>query len=202
MIGDGEAGRIARGSGLVLVGYRGTGKSTVGRIVAERTQAPFADADLELERAEGRSIRTIFDGDGEGEFRRIEASTLARLVATPELTGGVLSTGGGAILAEANRRAIRAFGLVVWLTADADVLAERLARSHHAVGDRPALTAAGTLGEVAAVLAHRAPLYQAAADVAVVSGGRSVHEVVDVVIDAWNRANAARRAARHEGATR
>ena len=177
--------RFRHPSGLVLIGYRGTGKSTVGRIVAERRRCPFADADIELERAAGRSIRSIFEVEGEPAFRRLETSTLADLVAAPNLAGGVLSTGGGAILAEANRRVLRTFGLTVWLTADPDTLAHRLTHSRNPLADRPPLTAAGTLSEVATVLGARTPLYREAADLEMPSNGRSVHEVADAVLHAW-----------------
>jgi len=179
-------------TGLVLIGYRGTGKSTVGRIVAERSRRPFADADIELERASGRSIRSIFERDGESAFRAWETEVLLNLAASPRLAGGVLATGGGAILLEANRRALRRFGLVVWLTADAPTLARRLSGSRHGGGDRPALTAAGTLAEVADVLEARTPIYRQVADFEVVSAGRSVFEVADSVLEVWNRATAAR----------
>ena len=182
-----DAADHPRGTGLVLVGYRGTGKSTVGRIAADRTGAPFADADVELERSLGRSIRSIFEAEGEPAFREHEAGTLARLAATPGLGGGILATGGGAILRADNRRSLRAFGLVVWLTADAETLARRLAHSRQGLADRPALTAAGTLDEVAAVLERRFPLYQAASDVEVASAGRSVAEVTEAVIRHWDR---------------
>ena len=185
----------SRGPGLVLVGYRGTGKSTIGRIVAERARSPFADADTEFERAHGRPIRAVFAEEGEAGFRLREAAPLESLVDLPELTGGVLATGGGAVLAESNRRALRRFGLVVWLTADAETLARRLANSRNPLADRPALTAAGTLDEVAAVLEARLPAYRASADVEVASAGRSVGEVVESVLELWQaRANPAGRA--------
>lgn len=178
--------RPTRGPGLVLVGYRGTGKSTIGRVVAERAGCPFADADAEFERAVGRPIRVVFAEEGEGGFRLREAALLESLVDAPELAGGVLATGGGAVLAESNRRALRRFGLVVWLTADAETLARRLANSRNPLADRPALTAAGTVGEVAAVLEARLPVYRAAADVEVASAGRSVGEVVESVLGIWH----------------
>ena len=178
--------------GLVLIGYRGTGKSTVGRIVAERSRRPFADADIELERSSGRSIRSIFERDGEPAFRALETEVLLRLAASSRLAGGVLATGGGAVLREANRRAIRQFGLVVWLTADAETLARRLSGSRHAGVDRPALTAAGTSAEVADVLEARTPIYRQVADFEVVSAGRSVFEVAESVLEVWKKAMAAR----------
>ena len=192
-------GRPLPASGLVLIGYRGTGKSTVGRIIAERTLCPFVDVDTEIERRAGRSIRSIFETDGESGFRRVEAATLGDLTTSPGLRGGALATGGGAILAETNRLALREFGLVVWLTADPETLTRRLAGTRHSLADRPALTSAGTLDEVATVLEARTPLYQATADVAILSAGRAVHEVVDSVLEAWREAIERRNLARKRG---
>jgi shikimate kinase len=167
--------------GLALVGARGTGKTSVGRIVADRLGLPFADADEELQRRAGRPIAAIFAAQGEPAFRDLEEEVLAALATR---AGLVLATGGGAVLRAANRRALRRFGLVVWLTAGPDVLAGRLRRD---VGGRPALTAAGTLAEVAAVLEARTPLYREVADATVETAGRTPAEVADAVLDAWSR---------------
>ncbi len=169
--------------GLALVGYRGTGKSTVGRILAERLGRPFADADNEIEAQAGRSIRSIFEEDGEPAFRERESRVLATL--TTRLRGGVLATGGGAVLAEANRRLIRGFGFVAWLAADPETLARRLSASGAGVAERPPLTAAGTLGEIAGVLAARVALYREVADAAIVTDGLSPDRVADAVLVAW-----------------
>jgi shikimate kinase len=166
--------------GLALVGARGTGKTSVGRIVADRLGLPFADADQELQRRAGRSIAAIFAEPGEPAFRDLEEEVLGALAARDAL---VLATGGGVVLREANRRALRRFGLVVWLTAEPDVLADRLRRD---AGGRPALTAAGTLAEIAAVLAARIPLYRAVADATVDTTGRTPAEVADAVLEAWS----------------
>ena len=186
-------------SGLVLIGYRGTGKSTVGRIIAERTLCPFIDVDTEIERRAERSIRSIFDAEGEAGFRRIESATLGDLTTDPALRGGTLATGGGAILAEGNRVALREFGLVIWLTADPETLTRRLAGARQNLADRPALTTAGTLDEVATVLEARTPLYRATADVTIESAGRSVYEVAEAVLYIWRQAIEARNLARKRG---
>lgn len=167
--------------GLALIGARGTGKTSVGRIVADRLGLPFADADRELERRAGRTIAAIFAEQGEPAFRDLEEAILGALTAQ---AGLVLATGGGAVLREANRRLLRRFGWVVWLTAEPDILAGRL-RSDP--GSRPALTAAGTLAEVAAVLAARTPLYREVADAIVETAGRTPAEVADAVLQAWSR---------------
>ncbi len=173
------------GRGLALVGYRGTGKSTVGRILADRLGRPFADADKEIEARDGRTIRAIFAEDGEPAFRRIEGEVLREL--TAKLPGGIVATGGGAVLDEANRRALRSFGFVAWLKADPDTLAWRLSHSRSGLADRPALTPAGTLAEIADVLAARAPLYREAAHAEVETDGRTAREVAEAVLGAFGR---------------
>ena len=170
----------SRRRNLALIGARGTGKTSVGRIVADRLGLPFADADAELERRAGRSIAAIFAAEGEPAFRDLEEQVLGELTARDGL---VLATGGGVVLREANRRALRRFGLVVWLWAEPDVLAERLRRD---VGGRPALTEAGLLGEIAAVLAMRIPLYDEVADTMVDTVGRTPAEVADIILTAWS----------------
>jgi shikimate kinase len=173
------------GRGIALVGYRATGKSTVGRILADRLGRPFADADREVEALAGRPIRSIFVEDGEPAFRDWEARVLADLA--DRVAGGVLATGGGAILLEGNRKLLRDFGFVAWLTADADTLARRLRSSRRGVDDRPSLTAAGTLAEIAGVLEARTPLYRGAAHASVETAGRTAEEVADAVLEAWSR---------------
>ena len=161
----------SRGPGLVLIGYRGTGKSTVGRILAGRLRRTFLDCDLEIEARANRSIRAIFTELGEPAFRDWEERTLAELtVASP---AAVLATGGGAILREANRRRLRDFGFVAWLTAHPSVLAHRLEADRRGLAGRPALTSVGTLDEIVQVLAARSHLYAGLADAVVPTDGRS-----------------------------
>ncbi len=185
---DSSIGREGAGPGLALVGYRGTGKSTVGRLLAARTGRPFVDADLEIEARAGRSIRSIFEESGEPEFRDWEERVLFEIAeARP---GAVLATGGGAILREANRRTLRGFGVVVWLWAEPSVLARRLGADARTRASRPALTTAGALDEIADVLAARTPLYAEVADARIETGGKSVAEVVDAILETWSHATA------------
>jgi shikimate kinase len=165
--------------GLALVGYRGTGKSTVGRLVAERLGRRFHDADSVLEERFGRPIRSIFQEFGEPVFRDWEELVLAELTSD---AASVVATGGGAVVREANRRVLRGFGFVVWLRADPAILAERLGRDRSAVDDRPALTSSGTLAEIAEVLASRRPLYQEVADAIVETECRTPFEVAEDVL--------------------
>jgi shikimate kinase len=166
------------------VGYRGTGKSTVARVVAARLGRPCVDADAELEGRLGRSIRSVFEEFGEPFFRDREEALLAELTAAP---GCVIATGGGVVLRPSNRAALRRYGSVVWLTADPAVLAERLRRNPSEAAGRPALTASGTIEEIAEVLRARTPLYREVADVEVPTDGRTADEVAREVLAVLDR---------------
>ncbi len=164
---------------IVLIGYRGCGKSTVGRTLAARLGWTFVDTDERIEAQAGRTIRAIFEKQGEVVFRRIESDVIDGLV------GGrrqVLSVGGGAVLAEENRRQLMAAGVCVWLTAPAAVLLERMAADARSAANRPALTARNPLDEVQHLLKERSPLYAALAQHVVDTAGRSVAEIVDDII--------------------
>jgi len=169
--------------GLALVGTRGTGKSTVGRILAERLVRPFLDADVELEEKLGRSIAAIFAEDGEPLFRAWEEQVLSEL--TTAHPGAILATGGGVVLRETNCKALRSFGFVVWLWTDPALAAARLQADRRGLDIRPALTPAGTIAELARVLEARTPLYQAVADRVVDTSGRTAEEVADQILELW-----------------
>lgn len=108
---------------IVFVGMMGAGKTAVGRALAAQLGVAFRDSDHEIEDAAQRSIAEIFARDGEAFFRRKETQIIERLL---KGTPGVLSTGGGAFMSEANRRMISQMGVSVWLDADLDLLWERV----------------------------------------------------------------------------
>jgi shikimate kinase len=144
---------------LTLVGYRASGKSTVGRLAAARLAWPFVDADHIVEERLGMPIRQYFAERGEAAFRDAEALALADILAGNGPL--VLATGGGAVLRDANRALLMARGgCVVYLHAPASVLSDRLRRS---AGGRPSLTGASVADEVPHLLAIRDPLYRAVA---------------------------------------
>ena len=170
--------------GLVLVGMRGTGKSSVGRVLSRQLGRSLIDTDEEIERASGQPIRDLFARFGEPGFRDLETEVLQLSIKTP---GQILATGGGIVLCQANRRALRDYGFVVWLSTDPRVIVARLQADPEAASDRPALTPAGTLNEIAAVLAERSPLYRAVAHAIVDTADRRVEDVANAVVDAWRR---------------
>jgi len=179
--GCGGAGRDAPLSSLLfLVGYRGSGKTTVARLLAARLGWGWVDADDAIEARAGRSIRAIFAAEGEAGFRDREALALAELCL---LRQHVIATGGGVVLREQNRALLRQRGRVVWLTADGDTLWQRLQGDATTAGRRPAL-AGGGRREVEELLRVREPLYRACTDVTVQTAGRTPEAVVDEVLAA------------------
>jgi shikimate kinase len=167
---------------LILIGYRGTGKTTVGRLLAARLGRPFADADDLVEATAGASIADIFAAEGEPGFRDREAAALASLCARAD---GVIATGGGAVLRESTRKMLRHSGFVVWLTATPETVAARLAADATTRSRRPNLTAAGGSDEIRHLLAARAPLYRETADVAVETDTLSPEQIADTILAAW-----------------
>ncbi|MDB5351598.1 MAG: aroK [Planctomycetota bacterium] len=164
-------------SGLVLIGYRASGKTTVGRHLAEKLGRSFIDLDAEIERRAGRTIADIFEDEGEPAFRSLEERVLREVCR--EHPGVVVATGGGAILRESNRCELAKFGIIVWLSAPAEVLVRRLRLDAQ---QRPALTAAGLVDEVPQILKEREPSYRELADVIVDCSARSPEDVAELVV--------------------
>ncbi|EAR51577.1 shikimate kinase [Oceanicola granulosus HTCC2516] len=136
----------------MLIGMMGSGKTAIGKSLAARLEVPFLDSDHEIEAAAAASIAEIFERDGEAFFRDRETEVIRRLLRGAPF---VLSTGGGAWLAERNRRIIAASGTALWLDADLELLWERV--RHRAT--RPLLRTADPKGTLARLLEERAPLY-------------------------------------------
>lgn len=141
---------------IYLTGARGSGKSTVGRLLASQLQWPFIDLDAFLCSGEGRSIAEIVRLDGWQAFRNLEKKYLANASRAEDV---IIATGGGIVLDAENRVFMRASGYVFWLHASPEVLHERLARnpSHE---QRPALTEKGMLEEINDILRQRKGLYE------------------------------------------
>jgi len=162
---------------VVMVGMMGAGKTAVGKALAARLGVPFLDSDHEIEAAANMSIPEIFARDGEAFFRKKESQVIARLL---ENARGVLSTGGGAFLSEANRKTISEKGVSVWLNADLDVLWNRVRHRD----TRPLLKTLDPYKTLKELYEARVPFY-AEADLSVVSDAQtSVEGMVDRVLAA------------------
>ena len=160
-----------------LVGMPGSGKSTVGRQLARRLGLPFVDMDQRLEQQLGMSIRQFFEEYGEDAFRDREAALLAELAATPGPM--VLSTGGGAVLREANRTALRqGFTHVMYLRATPEDIVRRVRHDRN----RPLLQVADPLARLRDLYRARDPLYRQAAHYVIETGRPSVSMLVNMIV--------------------
>ena len=162
-------------SRIILVGPMGAGKTTIGRQLAAMLAMDFCDSDQEIESRTGTSIPIIFEIEGEQGFRRRESAMIAELMARPNL---VLATGGGAVLSEENRRALREGGAVVYLRAATDILVERTRRDRC----RPLLQTGNPRGRIEELMRVRDPLYRSTAHVIVDTDRRSPAAVARDVI--------------------
>jgi shikimate kinase len=167
---------------VFLVGMMGAGKTTAGRLMARRLKRPFYDSDLEVERRCGVKVPVIFEIEGESGFRAREAGVIAELSALQDV---VLATGGGAVLAEANRRALAAHGTVLYLHAPPAALYERVRQDKN----RPLLATGDPRARLAELYAVRDPLYREIADLVIETGRQSVQSLArDILVrlkDAW-----------------
>jgi shikimate kinase len=156
---------------IVLIGYRGTGKSSVARILAARTKWPLVSTDVEIIRKAGMSVPDIIRKRGWDYFRDVE-SEICKLVGKKDRT--IIDTGGGAVLRKENVESLRQRGRMFWLTAEVATVMERIKNN----SDRPALTGKKSyVEEVEEVLNERLPLYKAAADHIIPTDDRSLEDV-------------------------
>jgi shikimate kinase len=169
---------------LVLIGYRCTGKTTIGRLLAARLGWPLVDTDTLIQERAGKSIKEIVASGGWPEFRRLEREAIAEMAAADRQ---VVSAGGGAILDVANREALRASGRVVWLTAAPETIWQRMQADPKTAAERPNLTEGGGATEVMKVLGERRAAYQAACHHQVATDQGSPAESADLIL-AWFKA--------------
>jgi shikimate kinase len=167
---------------LILIGYRATGKTTVGRILAARLGWTFTDVDECIESVFGGSIADIFSKEGETGFRNREASAL-RSLSGHNLN--IIATGGGAILRHENRTLLRSLGFVVWLESEPETIWARLQSDPITASRRPNLTATGGVEEVRELLKIRGPLYRETADFVINSDDISPEAVATAILSAW-----------------
>ena len=161
---------------VVLIGYRGTGKSTVGKLVAARLDRVLVSTDAEIVKLVGQSIPEIVEQHGWEYFRDLETKICQDLAGRD---GVVIDTGGGAILRSQNVEGLKRTGKLFWLTAPVESIAKRIG----ADTQRPSLTGTKSfLDEIQDVLRERTPKYQAAADYIIETDGKSTTQVADEIL--------------------
>ena len=165
---------------ITLIGSRGSGKSSVAVPLAERLGWSAIDADAEIERAAGKSIREIFAHGGEPRFRELERQAIAELLRRDRL---VLSAGGGAVLNPETRREMRAAGPVVWLRASVEALQQRISGDATTAARRPNLTADGGRTEIESLLVRREPLYRETATLVIDTDDLEAGQIVERILE-------------------
>ena len=170
---------------LVLVGFMGSGKSSVGREIARRWEFRFVDTDTSIRHKYGKSVSDIFSSFGEPFFRDEENRTLQEL---QDSRDAVIATGGGIILQPRNHPLLRSLGVVIWLTASEEVIWQRVSRNQN----RPLLQTRDPRGTISALMSTRYPLYGSIADITVETSGLTHQEVADRAVAAVNAWSAAR----------
>jgi shikimate kinase len=171
---------------VILIGFRGSGKTTVGRALSERLGIEFIDCDDWIERQAGISIREIFERHGETHFRTIESQALVELA---KLDGKVIATGGGAALKYQNMQIFkRQDSRIFFLEVGPEAAFSRIQSDHSTRARRPALTDKDPFTEVKEQIEFRRPYYLKGADATISTDGRAVEEIVKDLLDRLGQA--------------
>ncbi len=168
------------GMNIFLTGYRATGKSSVAGRIADQLGWAWLDTDDQIEQLAGSSIAEIFAQQGEAGFRELEHQVIQLSCQQDQQ---VLALGGGAIIAERNRELLQNKGPIIWLTAEAETILERLAADTSTRSRRPDLTAAGGIDEIRHLLSERTPVYRESASFTVATDSLTPAEVADLIIE-------------------
>ena len=162
---------------IVFVGFMGTGKSSLARIISRKTGCLLVDTDSEIGKLSGKTPTEIFQTDGEAHFRDLETNLLKSFA---ERSGLVISTGGGMVIRDENRFLLSQLGLVVWLRAPEPIIFERVSRNQR----RPLLQTANPRDTLRQLFALREPWYREVADLEIDTGNTSLNGAVPTVLQA------------------
>ena len=165
---------------IVLIGYRCSGKTVVGEILARDLGREFLDTDVRIEEKAGRSIETMISTQGWDPFRETEKRLVEEVSRRNNL---VIATGGGIVMDEENVKNLKQNGWLVWLKGKPEVLKERMAKEQGSGRVRPSLTGVDPLEEIREVLNAREPFYERAGDLVVDTSNLSIRDAADLIIE-------------------
>lgn len=159
---------------IVLIGFMGSGKTTVGKELAKELQMDFIDTDADIEKEAGITIKEMFEKHGESFFRDLETSKAKE---TDTMENCVISTGGGIILRPENVTALRKNSFVVLLAADSSTIYDRVKGKN----DRPLLNVPDPIAKIKELLTARKDKYESAAEFIVITDDKSVYEITNII---------------------
>jgi shikimate kinase len=164
---------------IVLIGFRGTGKSTVGKLLANRLKRDFIDTDEYIERTTGKTIKDIFEKEGEESFRKIEVETIAKL---SKIDNKIIAAGGGVVLKDENVKNLKSNGFLILLEATPEIIHDRISQDEKTSQQRPSLTNKKSFDEIKYLLDKRQPLYENAANYTINTSYVSSEDIVEEII--------------------
>ncbi len=163
---------------VILIGYRASGKSTVGMLLSSRLKIPYMDSDLLLEEDSGMPVKEIVAQKGWEHFRAREREMIQTL---QQKEAGVIATGGGVVLQSENVSLLRQMGVIIWLNAPLHDIINRLREDGQTEAKRPQFTDGDLVQETVDVLKQRIPLYEKAANFVIETKGKSALQVTDEI---------------------
>ncbi len=172
---------------IILIGFRGTGKSTVGKLLSKRLEMDFVDSDKSVESSTGKTIKRIFDEDGEDGFRKIEASIIEELC---KMDNQIIATGGGAVLRDDNTRNLRNNGFLILLEATPEIIHGRITQDEKTAQQRPSLTDKKPFEEIKHMMEQREDAYKNAADYTINTSHVPCEDIVDEIVTEVNKKEA------------
>lgn len=164
--------KISKDENIVLIGYMGCGKSTVGRKAAKALGYTFLDTDSLIEKEEGMTIAKLFEEKGEDYFRNKETEVINRLIAGEK--SNIIATGGGLPMKEGNAELLKELGTVIYLKADVETLVKRLSNDKV----RPLLKNVNLKEKIETMLSVRGPVYEDCADLVLQTDNMSFYEII------------------------
>jgi shikimate kinase len=159
---------------IILIGYRCTGKTSVGRKVAEKLELPFYDTDKIITDHIGKTIKAWVEEKGWESFRQEEKAVIKRIIS---LEPAVISLGGGAVMDLENRKILKSRGLIIWLTADVGTILTRMKSDPNNIDNRPPLSEKDWENETQEILAQRSPVYRKLSDFSLDTEGKTVKAI-------------------------